>query len=255
MIEPDPATAALIALYADLPRQGPGDPAALDRMLDRLRLGRGGRAADLGCGAGAVALRLAERRGMDVLALDAAPAFIDRLRRRLALRPAVSGAVRPMVGDMAAPPVAPGSLDLIVSEGAAYCIGVAQALALWRPLVRPGGGLILSECCWFAADPADRPAQARDFWAAAYPEMDTAAATLAAAEAAGWRLAACERLTPAAWWDSYYDPLAAHIDALAGALAADPHLAAAAADARAEMDLFARTCDAWGYVLFAFDAG
>jgi cyclopropane fatty-acyl-phospholipid synthase-like methyltransferase len=51
-------------------------------MLDRLGVAPGGRAADLGCGSGAAALRLAERRGLDVLALDFAPPFIAALEAR-----------------------------------------------------------------------------------------------------------------------------------------------------------------------------
>jgi len=241
---------ALIRLHGDAPRQGPGEGATLDRMIDRLRMADGARAADLGCGSGATALRLALTRSWDVLALDAAAPFIDRLAARLAAHPPRRGAVTPVLGDMAAPPVAPGSLDVIVSEGAAYAIGFAQALRLWRPLVRAGGGLVVSECVWFG--PA-RPAAAAAHWAQAYPAMGTVADALDRAEAAGWRLVAAERLSPAAWWESYYDPLATHIAAVEAT--ADPALTAAIAEARAEMALFEATCDAWGYVYFALDAG
>lgn len=245
----DAALAALIALHDGLPRQGPGDPAALDRMLDRLGVKPGARAADLGCGSGATALRLAERRGLDVLALDFAPPFIAALEARLSRRAPARGAVRPVVGDMAAPPVAPGSLDLIVSEGAAYSIGFARALALWRPLLRPGGGMVVSECVRF--DPALAP-DAAACWEAAYPEMTDAAGTVARAEAAGLRLVAAERIEAAAWWESYYDPLAARCAALKPA--ADAALAAVIAETEAEMALFAASGGAWGYLLLALEA-
>ncbi len=241
---------ALIRLHDDTPRQGPGEAAALDRMIDRLKAADGARAADLGCGTGATALRLALTRSWDVLALDAAAPFIDRLRARLAAAPPARGSVTPTLGDMAAPPVDPGSLDVIVSEGAAYNIGFAQALRLWRPLVRAGGGLVVSECVWFGAD---RPPEAAAFWGRAYPAMGTVAEALAKAEAAGWRLIAAERLASQVWWESYYHPLAQRIATLAPG--ADAAMAEAIAEARAEMALFERTSEAWGYVYLALDAG
>jgi hypothetical protein len=161
----------------------------------------------------------------------------------------VQGAVEARVGDMAAPPVAPGSLDVIVSEGAAYAIGFSEALRAWRPLVRPGGGLVASECVWFGAE---RPAAAAAYWSRAYPAMGSTAEALARAEAAGWRLVAAERLPPSAWWESYYHPLAARITALAPG--SDRALARVIAEAQEEMALFRATCDHWGYVYLALDA-
>jgi SAM-dependent methyltransferase len=244
----DAALAALIRLHETLPRQGPGDPAALDRLIARLAPSPRPAVADFGCGTGATARRLAEALDADVLALDAVPAFVARLEAGLAARPLRAGRVRAVVGDMAAPPAAPGSIDLIVSEGAAYAIGFGAALAAWRPLVRVGGGLVVSECVWWGRD---RPAEAAAFWAAGYPAMGTAADALAAAERAGWRLIAAERLSPAAWAESYYGPLARRCDALAPEAAGDLALAAAIDEARAEMALFDRFSDAWGYLLLA----
>lgn len=246
-----PSLAALIHLHDDTPRQGPGEAAVLDRMIDRLRIGDGARAADLGCGTGTTALRLAVTRSFDVLALDAAAPFIERLQTRLAATPPPRGAVTPVVGDMAAPPVAPGTLDIIVSEGAAYAIGFTHALERWRPLVRPGGGLVVSECVWFGAA---RPPAAAAHWARAYPEMGSIAEAVARAEAAGWRAVAAERLTAEAWRQSYHRPLAARIAALRAEAACDGMLADIIAEAEAEQRLFDETCEAWGYVYLALDA-
>jgi serine/threonine-protein kinase HipA len=127
-------------------------------------------------------------------------------------------------------------------------VGFAEALTAWRPLVKLGGGLVVSECVWFGSL---RPEPAAAFWREGYPAMDTAAAAIASAEQAGWRLVAAERLTAAAWMQSYYGPLAARMDRLAPC--ADPALAQAIAEARDEMDVFARFCDTYGYALLAFD--
>ncbi|TVQ57636.1 MAG: class I SAM-dependent methyltransferase [Rhodobacteraceae bacterium] len=243
------AVEALIRLHLDTPRQGPGDPALLDRMVAAVKPPFAPQVADLGCGTGATAIRLAERLGASVLAVDAAAPFIAALADRLEAQRPVAGRVTPVLGDMLAPPVAPGSLDLIVSEGAAYAVGFETALAAWRPLVRPGGGCVVSECVWWGAD---RPAEAAGFWAEGYPGMGSVADALAAAEQAGWRFAAAERLPAAAWWTSYYDPLRARIAALKPG--ADKALAEAIAESEREMAVFERFSDAYGYVLLALVA-
>lgn len=244
----DAAIDALIRLHAGLPRQGPGDLGLLDRLLDRLDLPPRPVVADLGCGSGLAARHLAQVRGARVLAVDAAVPFVAQIEADLAASPPASGSVEPRVGDMLAPGVAPGSLDLVVSEGAAYAVGVARALEAWRPLVRPGGACILSECVWFGQD---RPAEAAAYWGVAYPAMGTTAATVALAEASGWRLRAAERLPAAAWWLNYYGPLAEACDRLAAG--ADPALAEAIAESRQEMALFRRFSDHYGYVVLALD--
>jgi hypothetical protein len=45
---------------------------------------------------------------------------------------------------MAAPPAPDTPFDTIRAEGSAHIIGIARALALWRPRLRPGGALVLS---------------------------------------------------------------------------------------------------------------
>jgi hypothetical protein len=42
-------------------------------------------------------------------------------------------------------PFEPGSFDLLWSEGAAHIMGVSEALAAWRPLLRMGGYVRLPE--------------------------------------------------------------------------------------------------------------
>ena len=103
--------------------------------------------------------------------MDACEPFIDELRARLTV---THGAVDARVGDMLAPGVEPASLDLIWCEGAAYAVGVERALAAWRPLLRPDGFVVFSECCWIASGP---PAECAAFWADAYPAMTTPAGT------------------------------------------------------------------------------
>src|SRR4051812_20110285 len=59
----------------------------LDRVLALSGIERGWRAADLGCGPGAMALHLAERYGVEVEAVDRAAAMRDLARQRAADHP------------------------------------------------------------------------------------------------------------------------------------------------------------------------
>lgn len=89
--------------------------------------------------------------------------------------------------------------DLLWAEGSAYTIGFENALRAWRPLLRPGGCLVVTELVWFAAAPAER---ARAFFANAYPDMRDEATRIDQARSACDELVASFRL-PADDWHAY----------------------------------------------------
>ncbi len=122
----------------------------------------------------------------------------------------VADRVHPLQASMDALPLAPGSVDLLWAEGSAYVVGTDAALAAWRPLLAPGGVVVLTECEWTTADPAPG---ARAFWEPGYPGMRDTAGNVAAFRAAGWVVRATY-LLPDADWAAYYDPLAARITRL-----------------------------------------
>lgn len=236
--------AALIDLHRGLEREGPGDAAFTRRLLERmLAPPPPGRLADLGCGSGAGAFVLARHVGRPVKAVDATEAFIEELRERAA-RAGLSSLVEPIVADMGALDWPPASVDLLLSEGAAYNLGFESALRLWRPLLSPGGLALISEMSWFTDDP---PPAAREFWTAAYPTMGSEAENRARAREAGYEVLFTERLPSELWWKNYYDPLRARLQ---------PPLATAAheaviRDTLTEMSLFERFSDAYGYTFYA----
>jgi len=241
--------AALVTLHAGMARQGPGDAALAAALLDEVALPASPRIADLGCGAGAGALMIAERTGAPVTAVDIVPDFLSRLadeagRRDLAER------VLPVVADMAAPPIAPGSLDLLWSEGAAYAITFAGALKTWRPLMAPGGIAVVSELTWFTQEPGG---QALAFWSAAYPDMADMAGNTRHAEACGFTVLETGQLSSEAWHESYYGPLGERIAGLEPS--ATGALAHVIAQTKEEMDLFARHSADYGYVFYVLSAG
>jgi hypothetical protein len=75
--------------------------------------------------------------------------------------------------------------------------------------------------------------------------MRDQAGTVAAATAAGYEVLATRLLPESDWWDEYYTPLEARIDAWADP---DPATAAALAANRAEVDLRRAHPEDYGYV-------
>ncbi|MEU3777575.1 bifunctional class I SAM-dependent methyltransferase/N-acetyltransferase [Streptomyces sp. NPDC032472] len=230
-----------------MPRQAPGSDATTRHLLSLCGpLPARPRALDLGCGPGRSALVLAGEagaQGAEVTAVDLYDGFLDELRTAAAAR-GLGDRVRPVRADIGALPCADGSFDLVWAEGSAYLIGFDRALADWKPLLAPGGTLVLTECEWTVDEPS---AGARAFWDAAYPLRSTAR-NIAAAQAAGYRVLGVHRL-PDSDWVEYYGPLAARV-AEAGApggTAPDPAAAAALAAVREELAVRERHGHEYGY--------
>lgn len=242
---PDPFVEATYRLHAGLPRQAPGSDACTRDALRRLPpLPKTPVVVDLGCGPGRATLVLAEELGTRVVAVDLHEPFLDELRAR-ARAGGLGHLVEARQGDMAALDLAPGSIDLIWSEGAIYNIGFAAGLALWRPLLRPRGLVVLSECAWLTEN---RPEEAIAFWRDAYPEMTGIDENARAAAAAGYEVLDWFVLPSSAWWDEYYTPLS-HRAAQLRPGADAPLLATIEATER-EVDLYRRHGHSYGYVFY-----
>lgn len=100
---------------------------------------------DLGCGTGSLAV-LAAEAGHRVTGVDFSPAMIEQARRK-AESAGVAG--RFLVGDAAAPPVAPTSVDVVLVRHLLWAMpDPAAALDAWVALLRPGGRLVLIEGSW-----------------------------------------------------------------------------------------------------------
>ena len=102
-------------------------------------------AADVACGAGAVALHLAANRpgtARPVLAVDLSPRMIAVGRARAAALE-VTAAIDWRVGDAVPLPVADQALDLVFCASALHFLG-RRALADWRRALRPGGRVVFT---------------------------------------------------------------------------------------------------------------
>ena len=123
--------------------------------LDAARVKAGTRLLDAGCGTGLLAM-LADLRGADVAAIDAACGMIEVARQRL------PGAdVR--VGDLEALPFADRSFDAVIGVNSVfYADDMAAAMKEIARVVRPGGLVVLT--AW-------GPSQKCEFLTAIMPQL------------------------------------------------------------------------------------
>ncbi|ALK09556.1 class I SAM-dependent methyltransferase [Blastochloris viridis] len=239
---------AFMRVFGDLIRQGPGTTASSLRALEIVRplLPANGEVLDVGCGTGASTRVLARHLDRPIRASDVFQASIDIARRRADLV-GLGDRVTFDVASLDEPGVAPLSAALIWCEAAAYSVGVGRALEAWRGLLVPGGIAVFSELVWLGGD---RPAEAEAFWAREYPGMTDWATLRTMVIDKDFELIADFVLPVDDWWESYYLPLAARIEAL-GPVIADPALAEVAALTRREIAVFRAYGNSYGYITMA----
>ncbi len=235
---------ALIRLHRGLGRCGPGlEASTLQALAACHPLPSRPTVADLGCGTGAATLPLAKALEVPILAVDACAPFLADLEER-ARASGLSALVRTTCCDFGHLDLPPASLDLLWSEGAIYHLGWAAGLRAWMPYIRPGGFLALTEAVWLRQDP---PAEAVDFWATAYPALTTMPRCEALARQTGLEVVEMFPLPAAAWWE-YYAPLVERCRDLEPC--ADPALRRAIQETLAEVNVFERYGESYGYAFF-----
>lgn len=248
-MDPDESVrAAFFALHHGLPREAPGSRESTARALALAEpLPAAPQVLDIGCGPGMQTMDLAELvPAASLVAVDLHPAFVAETERRAHER-GVAHRVEARVADMTALPFAEASFDLVWCEGAAYVMGLPAALAAWRRLLRPDGRLALTEAVWLTADP---PEDVRRFWQDGYPAMTDVPGCRGSIERAGYELRGDFVLPASAWWDEYYRPLQARMEALAAARGGDPAVARVLDEHREEIAMYERHGDCYGYAFF-----
>lgn len=125
------------AFGKDLCQEGMIDMAALDDLLDRLRLQRGAALLDLGCGAGGIAEYISDRTGARVTGLDISPSAIEvALARTEGKRDRLNF----VLGDLNTLDLPPASYDAAISVDALYWVAdLEQTIDAVLASLRPGG--------------------------------------------------------------------------------------------------------------------
>lgn len=189
--------------YASLDRQGPGSEESTRKALSFIPLlGEHSKVADIGCGTGGQTMTLAKLLPGQITGLDLFPVFIDLFNQNAA-NLQLQHRVKGITGTMENLPFEPESLDLIWSEGAIYNIGFERVINDWRPFLKQGGYMAVTEATWFTYR---RPQEIHDFWTREYPEIDTIPAKISQLQKAGYVLEACFALPEECWTTNFYQP-------------------------------------------------
>ncbi len=229
-------------LFGGMRKLAPGDDTVTLELLDSLPRRDFTTIVDAGCGTGRSALVLARALGRTIHALDLFDGFLDELRGH-----ATAAGLAPLVDarcmSMADIPDVFPHVDLLWSEGAAYSIGFDNALRTWRPALAPDGILVASELYWTREDVPD---EAREFFAAEYPDIRSEADLRAAAEAAGYRILGTRALEDRFWREEFYDELLPRATALSAH--EDENVARVARGMVREIEIYTRTNASYGYL-------
>lgn len=245
--------AVFFEIHSGLPREGPGIDASTLRALDavRSRLPSGPVIADMACGPGSSAIPLARALpDARIMAIDLVAAFVEETNRR-ASQAGVSDRIDARVADMASPPCAPASLDMIWCESGIYNLGVETALETWRPLLKPEGCVVFNEVIWKLPE-AEREAPVTAFWAE-YPAMTTDGGVRSAITNAGYRLLEAFDLPDSDWWANYYDPIEAKLPALEARYAGNAAAEIVLQEARHEIGIRRRYPAAYDYRFYCLE--
>lgn len=239
----------LVSLHEGLPRLGPGtDESTLKALSLCENLPPEPEILDVGCGTGAQTLVLAANTDGHIVATDLHPTFLEQLEKAI-VREGLEDRIEIRQADMNDLPFEPESFDLMWSEGAIFVIGFDKGLSAWRPLVKPGGYLVVSEAAWFRPNP---PAEVYEFWQEHYPAIRSIEENLEAARECGWLPVGNFHLPEEGWAEEYHGPLGERLIEFREATAGDPVAQAVVDMTELEMSIYSRFADYYGYEFFVF---
>jgi SAM-dependent methyltransferase len=240
---------AVIKLHRGLERQGPGDADYSDYIISQLpELPANPRIADIGCGAGAGTLILADKFQSTVRAVDFSREFLDELEDRAKQR-GLEHLVETIECDMGNLDWEPSTIDLLWSEGAAYNITFEGALKAWRPLLASNGIAVISEMTYFTSEV---PEPVKMYMQDAYPEIKTEPENADIILSSGFEVSGIHRLPSKAWWDNYYGPLQKNMESFRGSN--DSVMQSVISDTEVEMEFFKEYDNIYGYSFYIMRA-
>ncbi len=186
--------------------------------------------------------------------MDFLPEFLEEVQSR-AREQGVADKITTLECSMDALPFAPGQFDVLWSEGAVYNMGFEAGVSAWRPFLKPGGMLVLSEITWLTAT---RPQEIQAHWESEYPEIDVASAKFGILERHGYSPEAYFVLPGQCWRENYYLPIQRRLDAFLASHHRSEEAKAIAEAERHEFALYEKysACYSYGvYVAKRLDDG
>ena len=82
-------------------------------------------------------------------------------------------------------PFPKNSFDLLWAEGSAYVIGIENALAQWRSVLKKHGYLMLSDMVWRTSTPS---CESIEFWEQEYPDIQLVQTRINQMKKAGYQV-------------------------------------------------------------------
>ena len=140
-------------IFESLPRQGPGCTGATRKAYSYLPpLPYRAQILDIGCGSGTQTRDLAGLSTGTITAVDNHQPFLNSITKQ-SKTDGMDGRIKTVCASMDALPFENGQFDLIWSEGAIFIIGFEKGLTTWRPFVKKGGYMVVSDAAWFESNP------------------------------------------------------------------------------------------------------
>ncbi len=243
------AQAVFFEAFDGLDRLGPGSEASTLRALSGVRrIFESKCILDIGCGAGAQTMALVRHTSADIVAVDSHEPFLAALKSR-AGETGVGDRVRTIAASMLelGPQLFERPFDVLWAESSIYVIGFDHGLREWRPLLREGGVMAVSEAVWLTNDPSE---ETRRFWDKEYPAMRSVEANIEAAKAAAYTCVEHFVMPVSDWTDNYYVPLGQRVAALRQKYAGDEGAIGVLDTLQAEIDLYSRAGNEYGYAFY-----
>jgi SAM-dependent methyltransferase len=234
-------------VFESLPRQGPGCAGATRKAYSYLPpLPKDAKILDIGCGSGTQTRDLSLLTSGTITAVDNHQPFIDTVAKT-AMEDGTSGRIKPVCASMDALPFEPGQFDLVWSEGAIFIIGFEKGLSTWKPLLKKGGYMVVSDTAWFEPNP---PQELVQWWEKMGCVPGTEDQLGEQVRNAGLRLITTYRLPEAGWWENYYVPMIARLNVLRKNHGSDPALATVLDTFDHEIAMYRQYKRYYGYTFF-----
>ena len=235
-----------LEIHQENPQEGPGDFVSTRRAFSLLKdLPPLPYILDAGCGPGRQTFDLSRLTNGNIVAVDFHRPYIDALQRKSKAL-GLAQQIAALLGDMANLQFQPQTFDAIWSEGAIYNIGFKAGLIMWKPLLKKGGYVAVTEVAWLCSDLPDK---LMTFWNSAYPQIQDIEGNIADLRAAGYQPAEHFILPESAWWD-YYRPIEKRVLRMKEKYNNNSGAMALLETEIEEIDLYRKCSDYYGYVFF-----
>ncbi|MCA9018917.1 MAG: class I SAM-dependent methyltransferase [Planctomycetaceae bacterium] len=242
----EPSMEMIFSFFEGVERKGPGGEASTLKALSILKdLPMKPQILEFGCGTGVASIPLAQNLDCELTAVEIHQPFLDILAAN-AIQEGVGGRIKTVQADMGKPPFPENSFDVIWCEAAIYNVGFEYGLRLWKPLLRSGGYIAVSEVVWLTQEP---PQMAKAFWDLDYPSMTTVDVNLATLSEVGFNPVDHFVFSPKEW-QNYYDPLQEHVTAYRSNHAENRAAQSLADSLQSEIDMWKECGDSFGYCFF-----